>query len=329
MIPMMMMQMRPTARIKATRSWNQTEYADRGETISCNALYIKEENAKGFFVRDIHGNVITDYDDTAMTTEELSNTIVDIPWQDWWDFGLFEDDVCHAFLGIETNRPSAANGGYEYHMKYQIPYDGRWRSLYFATELKQFRPYRAATGSNRIVDIHEIDGDCTLTMIDPVDGDCETLEAAMLTDSDDLASRPTCQTGTVAMHAGTIDTTTNTTLRLAGHINEPIAEALKVGGPASQAYDPTGVRTRWNDGKTWTVPYIATCFKYGTNYYGIEYSESNELKLKAVPIYDYLTKQAGFMDEASPTNRLIFSQGRRPFKPVWDDGFVIPEEEGA
>ena len=29
------------------------------------------------------------------------------------------------------------------------------------------------------------------------------------------------------------------------------------------------------------------------------------------------------MDEASPTNRLIFSQGRRPFKPVWDDGLDI------
>ena len=58
-------------------------------------------------------------------------------------------------------------------------------------------------------------------------------------------------------------------------------------------------------------------------------AENDELKLKAVPIYDYLTKQAGFQDEASPTNRLIFSEGTRPFKPVWDDHLIIPEEEGA
>ena len=165
-------------------------------------------------------------------------------------------------------------------------------------------------------------------MIDTVDGSQETLTATMLTDTDDVANRPTCQTGTVAGKHGTVDTTKNITLRLAGHITEPICEVLKVGGSTSVAYDPTGVRTRWVDGKTWnaTNGYWATCHKYGTNYYGIEYSEGGELKLKAVPVYDFLTKQAGFMDEASPTNRLIFSQGARPFKPVWDDGIAVDTE---
>ena len=107
---------------------------------------------------------------------------------------------------------------------------------------------------------------------------------------------------------------------------EPICETFKVGGSTSKAYDPQYIRTRWVDGKTWNLPYSDTTHQYCTNYYGIEYSEGGELKLKAVPIYDYLTKQAGFMDEASPTNRLIFSQGARPFKPVWDDGIAVDTE---
>ena len=332
MIPMMMMMMRPTARIKATRSWNQPAYADRGEPMHVQAKYIRDCNTRGKYVRDFNGNVITTFDglpDSAFSTGgQYFEYSVDIPWQDWMDLMLAEDDVCYAYLGVETNRPSAANGGYELHIKSHTPAHGRWENLYWATQYKAYRPYKSSTGSYRIVDIHEVDGACTLTMIDTVDGTKETVTATMLTNSDDLSARPTCQTGNVAAHYSTVDTTKSTALKLAGHVNEPICEVLKIGGSTSDAYDPAAVRTRWNDGRTWnaTNGYWATCYKYGTNYYGIEYSEGGELKLKAVPVYDYLTKQAGFMDEASPTNRLIFSQGRRPFKPIWDDGIAVDTE---
>ena len=315
MIPMMMMMMRPTARIKATRSWKQP--GDACKTASLAGKPWKDKN----------GFPVTQFDN--MTDAEAKTHSVQLGWQENMDLGLFfEDDICYAYLGIETNRPSAANGGYELHVKEHTPSHGTWHNLYWATQYKPYRPYRAATGSNRIVDIHEVDGACTLTMIDTVDGTQETLTATMLTDTDDLSARPTCQTGNVAGKHGTVDTTKTIALKLAGHIAEPISEVLKVGGTTSVAYDPTGVRTRWVDGKTWnaTSGYWATCHKYGTNYYGIEYSEGGELKLKAVPIYDYLTKQAGFMDEASPNNRLIFSQGRRPFKPIWDDGIAVETE---
>ena len=335
MIPMMMMQIRPTARIQAVRSWDQPAYADRGEApVSMDAKSIRDNNAVGKFVRDLNRKVITTFDglpdsDFAAASGgnpagRYYNTRVNIPWQEWWDKMLMGDDICYAYLGVETNRPSS---GYDLHIKYHTTKAGKWKHLYWATAYAPFRPYRASTESYRLVDIHEVDGACTLTMIDPVDGDRETVSASMLTDSDDLSNRPSVQTGNVAMHHGTVDSTTSTALKLAGHINEAICEALKVGGATSDAYDPTGVRTRWNDGKTWTQPYQATCFKYGTNYYGIEYSEGSVLKLKAVPIYDYLTKQAGFQDEASPTKRLIFSQGTRPFKPIFDDGLVIPDPE--
>lgn len=328
MIPMMMMMMRPTARIKATRSWNQPAFADRGEQVyNITGDACKKASLAGKPWKDKNGFPVTQFDE--MTDNEAKTHNVQLGWQENMDLGLFfEDDICYAYLGVETTRPSAANGGYELHVKSHTPAHGTWHNLYWATQYKPYRPYRAATGSNRIVDIHEVDGACTLTMIDTVDGTQETMTATMLTDTDDVANRPTCQTGTVACKHGTVDTTKNITLRLAGHITEPICEVLKVGGTTSVAYDPTGVRTRWVDGKTWnaTSGYWATCHKYGTNYYGIEYSEGGKLKLKAVPVYDFLTKQAGFMDEASPTNRLIFSQGARPFKPVWDDGIAVDTE---
>ena len=340
MIPMMLMNVRPIARIQAVKAWNQPAWADLGELTKMWSKSIRDCNAKGELIRDKNGDVITKYDGLPDSDFELSNAGTsigryadvseDVPWQDCMDFGLFEDDVCYAYLGCETCRPS---GGYEYHIKQHAPYTGTWKHLQFATAYVPFRPYRPTTGSNRLVDIHEINGACTVTLIDPADGDRETVTMAMLTDSDDLSNRPSVQTGNVAAHRGTIDTTITQALKLAGSINEPISQVIKVGSAASDAYDPNGVRTRWEDGKTWTVStnsgYWASCFIHQTNYYGIEYSEGGECKLKAVPIYDYLTKQAGFQDEASPTNRLIFSQGRRPFKPVFDDGFIIPEEEGA
>lgn len=335
MIPMMMMMMRPVVRIKATRAWEQPAFADRGEPTVISPKSIRDLNAKGKYVYDKNGNVITDYDGLpdsefayasgSTPAGQYAQTLINIPWQPhFMDLMAMEEDVCYAFLGAETNRPSS---GYEYHVKKHVPEHGCWTNLYWARAYVTFRPYRAATGSNRIIDVHEVDGACTVKLIDPVDGNVETVTASMLTDSDDLSNRPSVQTGNVAAHHGTIDTTTSTALKLAGSINEPIYEAIKVGGSTSGAYDPTGVRTRWADGKTWNVPYWATCYFYATNYYGVEYSEGGELKLKAVPIYDCLTKQAGFLDEASPTKRLIFSQGKRPFLPIFDDGFVIPEEE--
>ena len=311
-------------RPQAIRSWNQPEYADRGETTTVTGLTLKNEALKGHYFKDANGSLIADVNSYADTAS------VPVQWAEWWDMMLAKDDICYAYLGVETNRPSAANGGYELHVKKHTPDHGTWTNLYWATTYVPFRPYRATTHSNRIVDIHEVNGACTVTLIDPADGNRETVTATMLTDTDDVENRPTCQTGNVAAHKGTVDTTITSALKLAGHINEPIAEAFKVGGAASDAYDPANVRTRWNDGKTWTVStssgYWATCYKYGTNHYGIEYSEGGELKLKAVPIYDYLTKQAGFQDEASPINRLIFSQGRRPFKPVFDDGIAVDTE---
>lgn len=310
MIPMMNMMVRPVEKVKAVRTWNQPEYADRGEPTHVNGKSLKDSALKGRYFRGVDGKLIKNVDSYADADP------VDVLWPDWWDLGLFfRDNICFAYLGVETTRPSTANGGYEYHKKYHVPDQGRWQHLYFATQLKEYRPYRAATGSNRVIDIHEVDGACTLTMIDPVDGNTETLSATMLTDMDDVANRPTCQTGTVAMHHGTIDTTQNMTLRLAGHINEPLSEVLKVGGSTSQSYDPTGVQSRWSDGKTWTVPYISQCHKYGTNYYEISYSENGETLLDLEPYYDGLTQQACFVDRAN-SNRMIFSQGERPFKAV-------------
>lgn len=326
---MMMMQLRPTARIRATRSYNQPEFADRGElpyTITGDACKTASLSGKPWI--DKNGYPVTKYDD--MPDAEAKTHTEQLGWQERWDLGLFfEDDICYAKFGVATTRPSAANGGYEIKKRYHTPDNGVWHFMTFATTYKPYRPYRAATRSNRIIDVHEVDGTCTLTMIDPVDGDREVVTASMLTDMDDVANRPTCQTGNVAMHHGTIDTTNSVTLRLAGHIAEPLEQQFKVGGSSSDVPDVPNIRTRWVDGKTWTMPYCDTVHKYCTNYYGIEYSEGGVLKLKAVPIYDYLTKQAGFQDEASPMNRLIFSQGKRAFKPVWDDGFIIPEEEGA
>ena len=325
MIPMMMMMMRPTARIRATRSYNQPEFADRGElpyTITGNACKTASLSGKPWI--DKNGYPVTKYDD--MTDAEAKTHTEQLGWQERWNLGLFfEDDICVARLGVSTTRPSATNGGYELHERYQNDM-GTWRHLYMATTFKEFRPYRSATGSHRIVDHYEKDGACTITLIDQADGNREVVTATMLTDMDDVANRPTCQTGTVAMHSGTVDTTRNVTLRLAGHINEPLEQRFVVGGTASDAYDPVGMRTRWVDGKTWTIPYVGAIHKYCTNYYGIEYSEGGQLKLKAVPIYDYLTKQAGFQDEAHPMNRLIFSQGKRAFKPVWDDGIAVDTE---
>ena len=148
----------------------------------------------------------------------------------------------------------------------------------------------------------------------------------MLTDTDDVENRPTCQTGNVAGHHGTIDTTKTIALKLAGHINEPIAETLKIGGATSVAYDPANVRTRWADGKTWSATngYWATCYKYGTNYYEIQYKENGETVYDGIPVYFSLTKEGGMLNRVS--GKIAFSQGTRPFKAVFDDGLNIPEE---
>lgn len=308
-------------RPQAVRTWTRPAYADRGETISVTGKTLKDNALKGRYFNDADGKKIqnvSEYADTAT---------VPVQWAEWWDMMLAEDDVCYAYLGVETNRPSAANGGYELHIKQHTPDMGKWANLYWATTYAAYRPYRAATHSNRIIDIHEINGACTVTLIDPADGNRETLTATMLTDSDDLEARPTCQTGNVAMHHGTVDTTTSTALRLAGHINEPICEALKIGGSTSQAYDPTGVRTRWNDGKTWSIPYVATCFKYGTNYYEIQYKENGETIYDGIPVYYSLTREGGLLNRVD--GKIIFSQGRRPLKAVFDDGLNIPEVDAG
>ena len=309
-------------RPQAIRSWNQPEYADRGETINVTGKTLKDNALKGRYFKDANGSLITDVNSYADTAS------VPVQWAEWWDMMLMGDDICYAYLGVETNRPSATNGGYELHIKEHTPDHGTWKNLYWATTYVPYRPYRATTKSNRIVDIHEVNGACTVTLIDPADGNRETVTATMLTDTDDVENRPTCQTGNVAVHYGTVDTTKTSALKLAGHIAEPIAEALKIGGSVSQAYDPAGVRTRWTDGKTWTVAngatYWATCYKYGTNYYGIQYKENGETVYDGIPVYFSLTKEGGMLNRVS--GKIAFSQGTRPFKAVFDDGLNIPEE---
>ena len=307
-------------RPQAIRSWNQPEYADRGETITVTGKTLKDNALKGRYFKDANGSLITDVNSYADTAS------VPVQWAEWWDMMLAKDDICYAYLGVETNRPSATNGGYELHIKKHTPDHGTWTNLYWATTYVPFRPYRATTKSNRIVDIHEVNGACTVTLIDPADGNRETVTATMLTDTDDVANRPTCQTGNVAGHYGTIDTTKTIALKLAGHINEPIAEALKIGGATSVAYDPANVRTRWADGKTWSATngYWATCYKYGTNYYEIQYKENGETVYDGIPVYFSLTKEGGMLNRMS--GKIAFSQGTRPFKAVFDDGLNIPEE---
>lgn len=307
-------------RPQAIRSWNQPEYADRGETITVTGKTLKDNAVKGRYFKDANGSLITDVNSYADTAS------VPVLWADWWDLMLAKDDICYAYLGVETNRPSAANGGYELHIKEHTPDHGTWKNLYWATTYVPYRPYRSATGSNRIIDIHEINGACTVTLIDPADGNRETVTATMLTDTDDVANRPTCQTGNVAGHHGTVDTTKTIALKLAGHIAEPIAETLKIGGATSVAYDPANVRTRWADGKTWNASsgYWATCYKYGTNYYEIQYKENGETVYDGIPVYFSLTKEGGMLNRMS--GKIAFSQGTRPFKAVFDDGLNIPEE---
>ena len=307
-------------RPQAIRSWNQPEYADRGETITVTGKTLKDNALKGRYFKDANGNLITDVNSYADTAS------VPVQWAEWWDMMLAKDDICYAYLGVETNRPSATNGGYELHIKEHTPDHGTWKNLYWATTYVPYRPYRATTKSNRIVDIHEVNGACTVTLIDPADGNRETVTATMLTDTDDVENRPTCQTGNVAGHHGTIDTTKTIALKLAGHINEPIAETLKIGGATSVAYDPANVRTRWADGKTWSATngYWATCYKYGTNYYEIQYKENGETVYDGIPVYFSLTKEGGMLNRMS--GKIAFSQGTRPFKAVFDDGLNIPEE---
>ena len=307
-------------RPQAIRSWNQPEYADRGETITVTGKTLKDNALKGRYFKDANGSLITDVNSYADTAS------VPVQWAEWWDMMLMGDDICYAYLGVETNRPSATNGGYELHIKEHTPDHGTWKNLYWATTYVPYRPYRATTHSNRIIDIHEVNGACTVTLIDPADGNREMVTATMLTDTDDVANRPTCQTGNVAGHHGTIDTTKTIALKLAGHINEPIAETLKIGGATSVAYDPANVRTRWADGKTWSATngYWATCYKYGTNYYEIQYKENGETVYDGIPVYFSLTKEGGMLNRVS--GKIAFSQGTRPFKAVFDDGLNIPEE---
>lgn len=311
-------------RPQAIRSWNQPDYADRGEPTHISGLSLKQAAQKGRYYKDANGKTIknvSEYADTAT---------VDVLWPEWWDLGLFfQDDICYAYLGVETTRPSAANGGYEYHVKQHTPDHGTWHNLYWATTYVPYRPYRAATGSNRIVDVHEINGACTVTLIDPADGNRETITATMLTDTDDVENRPTCQTGNVAGKHGTVDTTKTMALKLAGHVAEPISEVLKIGGTTSNAYDPTGVRTRWTDGKNWnaTSGYWATCHKYGTNYYEIQYKEGGQTIYDGIPVYYSLTREGGLLNRVD--GKIIFSQGRRPFKAVFDDGLNIPEVDAG
>lgn len=303
----------------AVRTWTQPGYADRGETITVTGKTLKDNALKGRYFKGADGKKIMNVSEYADTAS------VPVLWADWWDMMLMEDDVCYAYLGVETNRPSAANGGYELHIKQHTPDHGTWQNLYWATTYVPYRPYRAATGSNRIVDIHEVNGACTLKMIDPADGNVETVTATMLTDTDDLEARPTCQTGNVAGHHGTVDTTKTIALKLAGHIAEPIAEALKIGGATANAYDPAAVRTRWNDGRTWsaTSGYWATCYKYGTNYYEIQYKENGQTLYDGIPVYYSLTREGGLLNRVD--GKITFSQGRRPLKAVFDDGLNIPE----
>lgn len=306
-------------RPQAVRTWTQPGYADLGEPAHVTGKTLKDNALKRRYFKGADGKVIKDV--SGYTDTET----VDVLWPDWWDLMLMEDDVCYAYLGFETNRPSATNGGYELHVKKHVPDHGHWTNLYWATTYVPFRPYRAATKSNRIIDIHEVDGACTVTLIDPADGNRETVTCNMLTDSDDLENRPTCQTGSVAGHHGTVDTTKAIALKLAGHINEPIAERFKIGGSTADAYDPDAVRTRWNDGRTWTAAsgFWATCYRYGTNWYEVQYKEGGHTIYDGVPVYYSLTREGGFLNRVD--GKMVFSQGRRPLKAIFDDGLDIPE----
>lgn len=347
MTPMMMMMIRPVERVKAVKTWNQPEYADRGEPTTMSARTIRDKNAAGDYVYDKNGHVITDYDglpdsdfaygsynsatgNCDIGAGQYAFTQVEIPYQDVCGYNfLFEDDVCFAYLGIETTRPSAANGGYTLYVK-KWDKHGCYKNDYFATTYVPYKTYDGTNGGNyRIEEISEVDGVCTVTLTRTDTGAKETVTFNMLTDMDDVENRPTCQTGTVAAHKGTVNTTNNTTLWLAGHINKPLEQVIKIGSATSKAYDPAYVRTRWTDGRTWTcvngATYWATCFKYSEYYYSIQYSENGEQLLDAVPIYDGLTRQGGFINQVN--NKLIFAHpnSRRKLKPVYDDGFVIPE----
>lgn len=324
---MMMMMMRPTERVKAVKTWNQIPAADRGEMTTMWAKTIRDKNAKGEYVYDKNGYVITDYDglpDSAFGSYggQNANEQVEIPYQDAWGYNfLFEDDVCFAILPIKTTRPSS---GYTLYIK-RWDSHGCYKNNYFATA---YVPYKTYDGSNyNIEEVSEVDGACTVTLTNTDTGAKRTVTFNMLTDMDDTANRPSCQTGNVAAKHGAVETTVTSALKLAGHINEPLEEVLKIGSATSKTYDPTGVRTRWNDGKTWNLPYWATCYKYQEYFYSIQYSEGGVPLLDAVPIYDCLTRQGGFINTVD--GKLIFAHrdSRRKLKPVWDDHFIIPEEE--
>lgn len=341
MIPMMMMMMaRPVERTKATKTWNQIPAADRGELTTMWAKTIRDKNAEGDYVYDKNGYIITDYDGlpdsdfasvNGVPTGQYADTHREIPYQDAWGYDfLFEDDVCFAILPVKTTRPSAANGGYTLYIKKWDKW-GTYKNDYFATT---YVPYKTHDGSNyNIEEISEVDGACTVTLTNTDTGAKRTVTFNMLTDMDDVANRPTCQTGNVAGKHGTVETTVTSALKLAGHISEPLEMVLKIGSATSCAYDPVGVRTRWNDGRTWTVAnganYWATCHKHSEYFYKIVYTEAGKTILDASPIYDHLTRQGGFINEVD--GRLIFAHrdSRRKLKPVFDDHFVIPEEVGA
>lgn len=338
MIPMMMMMMRPTARVKAVKTWNQIPAADRGEMTTMGAKSIRDKNAAGDYVYDKNGYVITDYDGLpdsdfapasgSTPAGKYYDTKREIPYQDAWGYNfLFEDDVCFTDFPVKTTRPSS---GYSLYIK-RWDKHGCYKNNYFATT---YVPYKTYDGSNyNIEEVSEVNGTCTVTMTNTDTGAKRTVTFNTLTDMDDVANRPTCQTGNVAAKKGTVETTTTQALKLAGHIAEPLEELLKMGSSKSDSYDPAGVRTRWNDGKTWTVTtssgYFATCFKYAEYYYKVVYTEGGKAILDACPIYDYLTRQGGFIN--SVDGNLIFAHRRskRKLKAVWDDHFIIPEEEGA
>ena len=172
-------------RPQAVRTWNQPDYADRGEPMHISGITLKRAAQKGLYYKDTDGKKIRN------VSEYADADPVDVLFPEWGSMGLFfEDDICYAYLGIETNRPSAANGGYELHIKKHTPDHGAWTNLFWATTYVPFRPYRATTESYRIIDIHEVNGACTVTLIDPADGNRETITATMLTDTDDVENRP-------------------------------------------------------------------------------------------------------------------------------------------
>ena len=335
MIPMMMMMMRPVERIKAVKTWNQPPFADNGEMTTMWAKSIRNNNAKGNYVYDKNGRIITDYDglpdsDFAYASGstpagQYCETYVEIPYQDACGYYfLFEDDVCFAVFPVKTTRPSS---GYTLYIK-RWDNHGCYKNNYFATTYVPYKTYDGASNGNyRIEEVSEVDGACTVTLTRTDTGEKETVTFTMLTDMEDTANRPSCQTGNVAAKRGTVETTSTIALKLAGHINEPLEQVLKFGSPTSKAYDPTGVRSRWNDGKTWNMPYWATCFKYVEYLYKVVYTEGGETILDASPIYDHLTRQGGFINEVDGQLTFAHRDSRRQLKPVWDDHFVIPEEE--